>query len=75
MAQKDKDPSILFLSKNGKPVGIPLRTVLNEQKMKDRAYSLGAREIFADEEVKGKVRGLKYEGRPVIDILKERYNV
>lgn len=75
MAQKDKNPNILFLSKFGKPVQIPLSVVLSAQKMKDRAYALGAREIFADEDVRKKVKGLKHEGRPVIEILKDRYNV
>lgn len=69
----DKNPVILFLGKNGRPVEIPLRIVLDEQKMKERAYALGQREIFADEDVRYKVKGLKHEGRTVLSILKERY--
>ncbi len=75
MEQKDKNPSILFLSKFGKAVQIPLAVVLDEQSMKERAYSLGAHEIFADEDIRDKVKGLKHEGRRVIEIFKERYNV
>ena len=52
MAQKDKNPNILFLGKNGKPTEIPLAVVLSEQKMKERAYALGQREVFADEGVR-----------------------
>lgn len=70
----DKNPSILFLGKGGKPVEIPLRIVLDEQKMKERTYALGQREIFADEDVRSKVKGLKHEGRTVLSILKERYD-
>lgn len=56
-------------------VEIPLSIVLDEQKMKERAYSLGEREVFADEDVRNKVKGLKHNGRTVLSVLKERYDV
>jgi len=68
-----QNPDILFLQPNGKPVLIPLRVVLNTSAMKSRSYALGAAEVFADEQVAKKVKGLKHDGCTVISILKERF--